>query len=153
MAEYPGPAPTRLLAPALIDTGVWSWVRDRRFPHFADWFNATASEGHVLTCELIVIELTRATANADQAAVLRRRLAPIERVEMDASIWSVASEIQMALADSGDHRRVPPADLLIAATALRADVPVVHHDRDFERIAQVCALRQQRFVPDGALAA
>jgi hypothetical protein len=26
--------------PALFDTGVWTWVRDRRFPELATWFNA-----------------------------------------------------------------------------------------------------------------
>jgi predicted nucleic acid-binding protein len=146
-------APPRLTRPALFDTGVWSWVRDRRFPHLADWFNTAASDGNVLTCDLIVIELTRATANAAQAKVLRERLAPIERTPMGASLWETAVDIQMALAPAGDHRRVPPADLLIAATALSAGVPLLHYDRDYERIAAVTKLEQRWFVPAGSLAA
>ncbi len=107
----------------------------------------------MLTCELIVIELTRATANAEQARLLRTRLAPIERVAMGPSLWDAASEIQLALAASGDHRRVPPADLLIAAAAIAANVPVVHYDRDYERIAAVTNLEHHWFVRDGSLAA
>lgn len=139
--------------PVLVDTAVWSWVRDRRFPHLIDWFNAAVSDGYVLTCDLVVIELTRAAANAEQAAQWRAKLAPIERAPMGESLWTVAADVQMALAAAGDHRRVPPADLLIAAAALAADVPVLHYDRDYERIAQVTDLRQRWFVADGALAA
>lgn len=150
-AARPEPAPVG--GPVLVDSAVWSWVRDRRFPHLADWFNAAVLDGHVLTCELIVIELTRATANAAQATLLGERLAPIARVAMPESLWPAAAQMQLALAAAGDHRRVPPADLLIAAAALAADVPVLHYDRDYERIAAVTDLQHQWFVPDGSLAA
>jgi predicted nucleic acid-binding protein len=53
---------------------------------------------------------------------------------------------------SGDRRRVPPADLLLAAAAEEADVALVHYDRDYERIAAVSELRQEWLVPNGALA-
>lgn len=46
-----------------------------------------------------------------------------------------AREVQLAMSANGDHRRVPPPDLLIAATAELANVPLVHYDRDYERIA------------------
>jgi hypothetical protein len=59
----------------------------------------------------------------------------------------------MLLSVNGDHRRIPPADLLIGAAAERADVPLVHYDRDYERLARVSALKQHWLVPDGALAA
>ena len=48
---------------------------------------------------------------------------------------------------------MPPADLLIAASAELASVPVVHYDRDYERIAHVTGQEHLWFVPDGALAA
>lgn len=137
----------------MVDTGVWSWARDRRFPHLAEWFNAAVTDGNVLTCDLIVIELTRATANAQQAGALRDQLAPIERARMGEALWETAAEIQLALAASGDHRRVPPADLLIAATAIAADLPLLHYDRDYERIGQVTSLRHRWFVADGSLTA
>jgi predicted nucleic acid-binding protein len=152
LAEHDGPVPSRLRAPALVDTGVWSWARDRRFPQLAEWFNKAVADGLVLTCELVVIELTRATANGGQASVLRERLAPFERVAMTEAVWAVAAEIQLALSATGDHRRVPPADLLIAAAAIEAGVPLLHYDRDYERIAGVSELQQVWFVGDGELA-
>ncbi len=56
------------------------------------------------------------------------------------------------MALSGDHRRVPPADLVIAITAELADVPLVHYDRDYERIANITKQQHSWFVPDGTLA-
>jgi predicted nucleic acid-binding protein len=42
---------------------------------------------------------------------------------------------------------------LIGAAAEQAGVPLVHYDRDYERLARVSALEQRWLVPDGALAA
>ncbi|MBS1879571.1 MAG: hypothetical protein JST31_08665 [Actinobacteria bacterium] len=58
----------------------------------------------------------------------------------------------MALSANGDHRRVPSADLPLAAVAEEADVDLVHDDRDYARIAAVGALRQEWLVPDRTLA-
>lgn len=71
---------------------------------------------------------------------------------MPIGIWGLARSSQAALATTGDHRRVPPADLLLAATATVAGVAIVHYDRDYERIAAATDLSQEWLVPDGALA-
>jgi predicted nucleic acid-binding protein len=55
------------------------------------------------------------------------------------------------MAASGDHRRVPPADLLTAAAAELADVPLVHYGGDYEQIAAVTGQEHVWFVSDGAL--
>ena len=138
--------------PALYDTGVWTWARDRRFPNLAEWFNGQVAEGRVLVCELVVIELVRLAPNERRAREVAERLAGFGSVTMSPGLWSRAQEMQLALAGSGDHRRVPPADLLLAAAAEEADVPLVHYDRDYERIAAVTDLEHYWFVPDGSLA-
>ncbi|HET7048682.1 MAG TPA: PIN domain-containing protein [Solirubrobacteraceae bacterium] len=83
---------------------------------------------------------------------LAARLGAFEALPMPGSLWSRAREVQLLMAAAGDHRRVPPADLLIAATAELANAPLVHYDRDYERIAAVTAQQHLWFVPDGALA-
>lgn len=152
LVDRGAPQPIRLGREVLVDTGVWSWVRDRRFPHLAPWFNASVSDGRIATCELVLLELTRATANDKQAQQLRHGLSGLTHIAMPAVLWERASELQMLLAETGDHRRVPPTDLLIAATAIEAGVPLVHYGRDYERIAAVSNLDQRWFVPDGSLA-
>ena len=142
----------QLEVPALYDTGVWTWVRDRRFPNLAEWFNGEVAEGRVLVCELVVIELVRLAPNERRAREVSERLAGFESVSMPSGLWSRAQEMQLALAGSGDHRRVPPADLLLAAAAEAANVPFVHYDRDYERIAAVTDLEHYWLVPDGSFA-
>jgi predicted nucleic acid-binding protein len=143
--------PAALERPALVDTAVWTWARDRRFPGLADWFNSQVRSGHVLVCDLIVLELVRLAPNEERARELSTRLAPFEALPMPQSLWSRAREVQLSMAGSGNHRRVPPPDLLIAVTAELANVPLIHYDRDYERIAAVTAQEHAWFVPDGAL--
>lgn len=138
--------------PALFDTGAWTWVRDRRFPELASWFNAAVEAGLVLVCDLVVLELTRLAPNEGRAREVADRLAVFESIPMPTELWARARKTQLALAANGDHRRVPPADLLLAGAAEGAGVTLVHYDRDYARIAAVAGLRHEWLVPDGALA-
>lgn len=146
------PKPVRLDGPALFDTGVWTWARDRRFPQLAEWFNAEVEAGRVLVCDLVVLELARLAPNEDRARGVAERLDAFESVPMPSDLWSRAREVQLLMATDGDHRRVPPADLLLAAGAEAAGVPLVHYDRDYERVASVSDLQHRWMVPDGSLA-
>jgi predicted nucleic acid-binding protein len=127
-------------------------VRDRRFPQLASWFNAQATGGNVLVCDLIVLELVRLTPNEQRARDVTSRLDMFESVAMPAELWARARELQELLSHNGDHRRVPPVDLLIAAAAEQAGVPLVHYDSDYQRIADVSTLRHYWLVPIGGLA-
>jgi len=131
---------------------VWTWARDRRFPRLAEWFNAEVAAGRVLVCDLVVLELTRLTPNEARARGVAERLDAFESVPMPSALWNRAREVQLLLAPEGNHRRVPPADLLLAAAAEKAGVPLVHYDRDYERIAAVADLRHEWLVEDGSLA-
>jgi len=146
------PRPVALDGPALFDTGVWTWVRDRRFPHLADWFNAEVEAGRVLVCDLVVLELTRLAPNSERAREIAGRLDAFNSVPMPSELWGRARDVQLLLAVDGDHRRVPPADLLLAVAAETAGVPLVHYDRDYERVAAVTGLQQRWMVADGSLA-
>ena len=127
-------------------------MRDRRFPRLASWFNAQAQAGRVLVCDLVALELVRMTPNESRARDVAARLDAFESVPMGTDLWSRARELQTLLSSDGDHRRVPPVDLLIGAAAEQAGVPLVHYDRDYERLARVSALEQRWLVPDGTLA-
>jgi predicted nucleic acid-binding protein len=106
----------------------------------------------VLVCDLIVLELTRLAPNEDRAREIGGRLDAFESLPMPSELWNRGREVQLLLAPAGDHRRVPPADLLLAAAAEAASVPLVHYDRDYERIAAVTDLQHKWMVADGALA-
>jgi predicted nucleic acid-binding protein len=127
-------------------------VRDRRFPELASWFNTQVNDGLVLVCDVVVLELIRLTPNEPRAQQVAGRLELFESVTMGAELWKRARKMQSLLSATGDHRRVPPMDLLIGAAAEHADVPLVHYDRDYERLARVSTLQHHWLVPDGALA-
>ena len=100
----------------------------------------------------MIIELTRLAPNAARARDVAGRLDAFEALPMAASAWARARDIQLALAADGAHRRVPPADLLLAATAESAGVALIHYDHDYARIAAVTDLDARWLVPSGALA-
>jgi predicted nucleic acid-binding protein len=62
-------------------------------------------------------------------------LMPIERLtpSMEDRAW----EVQMLLADRGQHRAPSIPDLLIAATAEKAGLTVLAVDQDFDLVAAV----------------
>lgn len=105
-----------------------------------------------MVCDLVILELTRLAPNEPRAREISDRLSSFESVPMPAALWTRSREIQLQMAASGDHRRVPPADLLLASAAEEAEVELIHYDRDYERIAAASHLRHRWLVADGALA-
>jgi predicted nucleic acid-binding protein len=64
----------------------------------------------------------------------------------------VAAELQRALFDAGRGRAVGVVDLLHAATAICHRAVVLHHDADFEALADVDGrLRHRWVVPRGSV--
>jgi len=143
--------PAPLSAPTLVDTAVWTWVRDRRRPDLATWFNREAKSGRILVCDLVIVELVRLAPNSQRAADVAERLAAFASVPMPGSLWQRARGLQQDLAAAGTHRGVRSADLLIAAAALEADVELLHYDRDYEAIGAVSTLRHRWLVERGSL--
>lgn len=126
-------------------------MRDRRFPVLASWFNAQVAAGRVLVCDPVVLELVRLTPNESRAQEVAQRLDAFESVAMTSELWTRTRRLQELLSANGDHRRVPPIDLMIGVAAEQAGVPLVHYDRDYDRIASVSDLQAYWFVPDGTL--
>lgn len=62
-------------------------------------------------------------------------LMPIERITP--AIEDRAEEVQLLLADRGQHRAPSIPDLLIAATAEKAGLTVLAVDKDFDVIAEI----------------
>lgn len=60
---------------------------------------------------------------------------PVEHIT--AAIEARAIEVQMLLADRGQHRAPSIPDLLIAATAELARLTVLHVDKDFDLLAAI----------------
>ena len=60
-------------------------------------------------------------------------------------IWNLVAAIRRELAPHGAHHGPSVADLVIAATAIRLKLEVLHEDGDFETVARfVPEVRQRR---------
>ena len=62
-----------------------------------------------------------------------------------------AMDVMQALARRGQHRAVGLPDLLIAAVAERAGLPVMHYDADYDLIAAITGQPTQWVVPRGSV--
>lgn len=76
---------------------------------------------------------------------------PDTQLSGSARQFARAREVQALLADSGRHRGIPPADLLIAAAAADGSVPVLHYDHDHDLIAEVNGQVVRWILPAGLL--
>ncbi|MGH2799346.1 MAG: type II toxin-antitoxin system VapC family toxin [Solirubrobacterales bacterium] len=99
------------------------------------------AEGAIATTEPVVMELLAGAGSRDQQVRIRRLLAgaklfPIGGLEL----WENAAAIHRRCRLGGAKIR-SQLDCLIAAVAMREDVPVLHADRDFDRIALIVPVR------------
>jgi predicted nucleic acid-binding protein len=99
---------------------------------------------HITTLTLLEIGFS-ARSGSDLRDAARRpplSLMPVEYLTPTMEQRSV--EVQMLLADQGRHRAPAIPDLLIAATAERTRLTVLHLDEDFELIAEITGQPMER---------
>ncbi|MGD0715350.1 MAG: PIN domain-containing protein [Gaiellaceae bacterium] len=135
----------------LADTS--AWTSRRRDPAVSDEFERRLEAGEIATCAMVKLELLWETQDS---TIFRRRrglLDALDEIAIDERVWTRATEVFERLGADGPlhHRRVKIPDLLIAAAAELAGVPVCHYDRDFELIAKVTGQPVRAIAPLGSL--
>lgn len=135
----------------LADTS--AWAAQRRDAAIARDFAERSRRGQVGTCRQVVLEMLVAAQESPAfdlvlAGLNQLRDFPIRRRE-----WDRAADVMHALLERGplQHRQVELPDLLIAAAAESAEVPVLHYDRHFELIAEVTGQPVRALAPIGSL--
>jgi len=135
----------------LADTSAWTTKhRDRRVE---SEFNVRVLHGDIATCGLVNLQLLFTTQDAAELALRREDLYALTTVSTAAGAWHRAGHVMELLAERGPvhHRQVPVTDLVIAATAELAGLPVLHYDRHFELIAEVTGQPVRAIAPLGSL--
>ena len=134
----------------LADTS--AWTARHRAPALRAEFDARVTGGRIATCRPVVLELlTEARSAADlehkREGLDALRDLPVRRRERDR-----AADVMHALAAVGGGRhRLPVVDLLVAAAAEAAEVPVLHYDHHFELIAEVTGQPVHALAPLGSV--
>jgi predicted nucleic acid-binding protein len=114
----------------LIDTSAWvDFFRNRR--PFADAVSRALDEDEAALCGPVITELRRGLSAADRPRVLRS-LGGCHVVPQSPLLWAEAGDLGYLLGRRGIT--VKTLDLLIAATALAHDLPLLTRDADFKHI-------------------
>jgi hypothetical protein len=124
-------------------------IRLARSPQAEEW--ATRIErGLVRVCTVTRLEVGFSARSGNDLRAGYER-APLGRMPVEyltPAIEDRAVEVQVALAERGQHRAASIPDLLIAATAELAQLTVVHDDKDFELIADITGQPVERLTAD-----
>ena len=78
-------------------------------------------------------------------------MAALPQLEADRPAWDRAVAVWRELVRRGRHREARQPDLLVAAVAELAGVPVCHYDRHFDVIAEVTGQPVRAIAPLGSL--
>ena len=136
----------------LADTSAWVWTRSVGGELRAA-FDENVVEGQIATCDMVRLELLHSTRNATEFTSLRSDLDALSHCPIGVEEWARALEVYELLAHQGGlhHRAVRHPDLLIAAAAEAAGIPVLHYDEDYDRIAGITGQDVQWLAPRGTL--
>ncbi|MGH3503572.1 MAG: PIN domain nuclease [Nocardioidaceae bacterium] len=127
-----------------------AWARLRR-PRVAEVLTPLVEQGLVGTCGAVDLEVLYSVRDAAEHAQVRKERRGLPWLAMPDEVWDRAVEVQGQLAARGRHRAASIPDLLIAATAERHGVTVLHYDADFDRIAETTGQPTARVVPRGSV--
>jgi predicted nucleic acid-binding protein len=120
----------------LLDTS--ALVRLLRDPTVRARWEQQITAGLVAVCPIVELELLYTARSApDRDELIALIAAAFAWVPMPEQVFTHAAEVQSALTLRGQHRSAGAVDLLVAATAERHELTLVHYDRDFEQIAAV----------------
>jgi len=135
----------------LVDTSVWSWARRSAQVH--DELLELARDGRVATCAPVMLELLYSARNPRTYSDTRVELAALHQCPINQPEWDRAFEVYDALAAQGalHQRQVSHPDLLIAAAAELAGIPVLHYDEDYDRIEAITGQAMRWVRPRGSL--
>jgi predicted nucleic acid-binding protein len=129
----------------LVDTSVWveHVRRTQSHAHLELRELMTEDPGTIATCEPIAMELLAGPTDPFTVRQIEEQLGTLEDLTVDpAEDFRAAAALARAVRRAG-HTVRSTTDCLIAAIALRNDVPLWHCDDDYVRIADISQLGQR----------
>lgn len=114
------------------------------------WLRDAVLANQVVICDQVALEYLRGARSQMEFDRFDTVLLAFPSIPIEPLDWERARAVfrELAAVSSGYQRSVPIADALIAATAERHDLTVVHFDGDFDRIVAVTG-QSTRWVAPG----
>jgi predicted nucleic acid-binding protein len=137
----------------LADTSAWVWSRRPGSGALRRTFDTWLVDGALATCDMVRLELLYSARNPDEFAEMREELSALPDCPIGAEQWDRALWVYEQLCKQGGahQRSVKHADLLIAAAAEAAGVPILHYDEDYDRVARITSQPTRWLAPAGSL--
>lgn len=129
----------------LVDTSAWvEFLRATGSTTHRAVRRLLEADGPAHTTDVVVMEVLAGARDDDHRDRLRRLLARCEHVPVQGlDDFETAAELYRFCRGAGETVRAL-TDCLIAVVALRASLPVLHADRDFDVLARHTGLRVER---------
>lgn len=125
----------------LVDTSAWvEYLRGTGSDAAGEVRSLIASDAALATCDVIRMEVLAGARDRAHLADLRALLARCANLPLAAEDYEAAASLYRTCRQGGETVR-KLVDCLIAAAAIRHDVPLLHMDGDFVAIARHSALR------------
>jgi hypothetical protein len=133
-----------------VDTSAWHHSTS---PAVALAWRRHLEADELAVCDQVRLEILWSARSARDYDALAEELAALRTIEIDASTFSRAREVQRRLAHVGGlhHRSVKIAGLVIAAAAEAVGATVLHYDADFDRVAKLTGQPVKWIAPRGSL--
>ncbi len=114
-------------------------IQAAREPSVAAVLADALANDEVAICEAVLLEYFNGARNTTEYDRFDQTLRVVRLLSTTPGDWARALAVHRLLAESGPghQRSVRLVDLIIAAVAERYGYPVVHLDRDYERIASL----------------
>ena len=120
----------------LVDTSAWTeYLRGTGSGTHFRLRELLAADAVLGTTDVIHMELLAGAMTENDDVQLRRMLAALEHISVQALDWDAAARLYRTCQRQGEPVR-SLTDCLIAAVAIRTGAPVLAHDRDFVLLAR-----------------
>ena len=125
----------------LVDTSVWiDFFADRPEPHVAVLQELIETDEDLCLCGIVLAELLQGIRSDSSFRRTRDYLDALIFLPMQQETFVAAAQIYRSLRKKGITIR-KPVDCMIASVAIAHSLPLLHNDRDFDRIAKHSKLR------------
>lgn len=119
-------------------------------PAVAERLDDLSEQGLLAVCGAVEVEVLHSARSLHEVRELRRLLRGFDFVPSPDEVWDRVKDVQQTAIRRGLHRPLSMADLLIAATAERHRLPVLHYDGDYDMISGITGQPTEWVVGPGA---
>ena len=128
-------------AVTLVDTTVWiDFFRGRQTPEVAELERSLGESEDICICGVILTEILQGIREEDDYRRILSRFDSFLYLPMSRRTFLRAAELYRCLRRKGVTVR-KPVDCMIAAVSIEREIPLLHHDRDFDPIEAYCGLK------------